>query len=214
MPLHQVVVDEKTCKLALWQVTETVDELLQLCPSSNQVYYNDLIENMRSERRKKEVLASRILINQLCGHEQQVCYHDNGQPYLSGTNQSISISHSGDYVAVILSTSSKVGVDLEAYSDKALRVARKFMHADDVLPTELDGSQDWSLEVKQHVLAWSAKEAFYKYVGSALLVDYKRYLSLQADGSKLFATETATGQTCQAQVYYVMDKEYVLTWVL
>lgn len=213
MPLHQVVVDEKTCKLALWHVTETVDELLQLCPS-NKAYYNELIENMRSERRQKEVLASRVLINHLCGHEQQVCYHDNGQPYLSGVNQSVSISHSGEYVAVILSTSIRVGVDLEAYSDKALRVARKFIHVEDVLPTELAGSKDWALEVKQHVLAWSAKESFYKYVGSALLVDYKRYLSLQATDDSFTAKESATGHAYQAQVHYHMGEDFVLTWVL
>lgn len=214
MPMLQMIVDTQVCRLALWHITESVDELLQLCPSSNSTYYRDLIEDMRSDKRKKEVLSSRILINQLCGNEQQVCYHDNGQPYLAETNQSLSISHSKDYVAVILSASAKVGVDLEAYSDKALRVAKKFIHVEDVLPAELGGSQEWNLEVKQHVLAWSAKEAFFKYVGSPLLVDYKRDLSLHTNGDELIAKETATGQSYQAQVYYRMGEDYVLTWVV
>lgn len=214
MALHQMIVDAPACRLALWHITESVDDLLLLCPTNNQAYYSELIADMRSDRRKKEVLAARILINQLCGCEQQVCYHDNGQPYLSDSENSISISHSGDYVAVILSTSTRVGVDLEAYSDKALRVARKFIHPDDILPAHLEGPSEWSLEVKQHVLVWSAKEAFYKYVGSNLLVDYKRYLTIQSADNQLIAKESGTGMCVQAEIHYILSQDFVLTWVV
>ncbi len=210
----QMIVDNTTCQLALWHITETVDQLFQLCPSNNLIYYKDLVEVVRSDKRKKELLASRILVNQLCGREQKVTYHTNGRPCLVGENQSISISHSGEYVAVILSDVSKVGVDIETYSDKALRVASKFMHPKDVLPAYLLGSPNFSLEVKQYVLAWSAKEAFFKYVGSEQLLDYKQHLSIQVDGNKLIAKEFATEQHCQAQVYYRMEDEYVVTWIV
>ncbi|HXK75106.1 MAG TPA: 4'-phosphopantetheinyl transferase superfamily protein [Bacteroidaceae bacterium] len=214
MPIFQKIVDDTTYQLALWHITETLDQLFRLCPSNNLIYYKELVELVRVEKRKKELLVSRLLVNQLCGGEQKVTYRTNGQPYLVSTNQSISISHSGEYVAVILSDSPNVGVDIEAYSDKALRVASKFMHPKDVLPSLLLGSPNFSLEVKQHVLAWSAKEAFFKYVGSEKLVDYKHYLTIQADDDKLIAKEFATEQRCQAHVYYRMEDNYVLTWVV
>jgi 4'-phosphopantetheinyl transferase len=75
------------------------------------------------------------------------------------------LSHSSDYLAVAVSTASKVGIDVQTHrSVKALAIAKRYFHPEEY--------QALCQLPEHHLLlffeAWSAKEAYLKYKGVGL----------------------------------------------
>jgi 4'-phosphopantetheinyl transferase len=92
----------------------------------------------------------------------EIFYEESGKPYLkNGIN--ISISHSHNYLAVLFSKTSEVGIDIEKVRDKIIQIRRKFLSAQ-----ELQHVQNASLE--EHTVYWCAKEALYKASGISGLI--------------------------------------------
>jgi|GEM_PF-1268310 phosphopantetheinyl transferase len=88
------------------------------------------------------------------------------KPYLLDfPNVHFNLSHSGDYLAVAVSTVSKVGIDIQLHRPvKALAIAKRYFH-----PEEYQALY----QIPEHYLpvffeAWSAKEAYLKYQGVGL----------------------------------------------
>jgi len=133
----------KNCKIALWEITETLDELLQL---SHVISTADL----NTEKRKKEWIASRLLLKKISPNT-TISYNEFGAPKLNNGNY-ISISHSKGLVAIIISQQ-QVGIDIEEISEKALRVSSKFISTNNLK----------SLTTEKATLIWCCKEAIYKW---------------------------------------------------
>jgi 4'-phosphopantetheinyl transferase len=133
----------KNCKIALWEITETLDELLQL---SHVISTADL----NTEKRKKEWIASRLLLKEISPNT-IISYNEFGAPKLNNGNY-ISISHSKGLVAVIISQQ-QVGIDIEEISEKALRVSSKFISTNNLK----------FLTTEKATLIWCCKEAVYKW---------------------------------------------------
>ena len=133
----------KNCKIALWEITETLDELLQL---SHVISTADL----NTEKRKKEWIASRLLLKKISPNT-TISYNEFGAPKLNNGNY-ISISHSKGLVAVIISQQ-QVGIDIEEISEKALRVSSKFISTNNLK----------FLTTEKATLIWCCKEAVYKW---------------------------------------------------
>ena len=101
-------------------------------------------------KREKEVFASRKIINILFPNYQ--LSHDKfGAPLLSN-GKAISISHSKNFIAVII-TNKSASIDMEHISEKALKVAPKFLNKQE--RSKANNSE-------QATLFWSAKECLYK----------------------------------------------------
>lgn len=84
----------------------------------------------------------------------------DGSPYLLDNKRYISISHTKDTVAIMISDS-RCGIDIEHKSRDAKRVALKFTSENEVMITS-------NLCPKNpHLLIWCAKEALYKMCGVA-----------------------------------------------
>ena len=153
--------DDKT--VAVWQLTETVDELQALLPFTD-AYHNEFAL-LKSDKRKKEFLAVRILLQHLLPDAPSMEYHATGKPYLTDFSYFISVSHTQGYAAVCISLHEEVGVDIERKSEKIHRVKHKFLHADEV---------DYANEHPNFVLlAWGVKEAVYKKIGETV-VDFSK----------------------------------------
>jgi hypothetical protein len=58
-----------------------------------------------------------------------------------------------------------VGVDVEVVRDKAQRIARKFLTADELSATEILASAQPGRTTELYSLLWSAKETLYKLAG-------------------------------------------------
>jgi 4'-phosphopantetheinyl transferase len=133
----------KNCIIAIWEITETLEELLQL---SNTISAADF----KTEKQKKEWIASRLLLNEI-NPKYSISYNAFGAPEL-GNSSFISISHSKGLVAIIISQQ-QVGIDIEKISAKALRVSSKFVSTNNLK----------ALTAEKATLIWCFKEAVFKW---------------------------------------------------
>lgn len=115
---------------------------------------------VRSDKRFVEQLSIRLMLCQLLGHDAELAYCETGRPLLTNRPWHLSISHTHRIFALSLSDV-RHGIDVEQWSDKALRVCSKFLKpAEQPLQTQLSvlGSP-----AQTATTLWSAKEAAYKF---------------------------------------------------
>lgn len=198
---------EDTVRWGIWKMDESVEELLALLPIRE--LYEVGLERFTALHRKLEWLSVRVLLYQLLGKTVEIAYEPTGKPYLADHSHFISISHTKGYVAVILSTVSEVGIDIEQYGSRIHKVAHKFMREDEVA-TPYNDDSTWSL-----LLHWSAKEVMFKCMNAAE-VDFREHLRIEPfrlqEQGVLTAHEYRTEQRQHFQISYLLDPDFVLTW--
>ena len=142
MPIIYKIESEKITIL-VWEITESLEEIIVLGRGIN-------TRNHKSEKRKKEHLVSRLLVNEICPTK-KIIYNKFGAPELDNDTH-ISISHSKELVAIIISNK-KTGLDIEQISEKSLRLASKFVSEKNLT----------KLNKEKATLVWCVKEAIYKW---------------------------------------------------
>lgn len=155
--------------LGIWHITETIDEFLSMKKWS----IDDIcaIEKFSREHRKKEWLTARILTEKLSKQEEvKFFYDEHNKPFLKNSNWHISISHSRNLLAVILSKESETGIDIELVKPQIFRIKEKFMSDD-----ELKSIGEKNAE-EQLTVFWCAKESLYKLYGKKKLTFKKNIL--------------------------------------
>lgn len=151
-------IDNNT-SFAIWKIEETAEELLaQLQLKEHELSYLDTLNN---GKRNMHWLSTRVLLRRMLDTENYIdCKVDSsGKPYLSNFPHHISLSHSYDYAAVMISKNKAVGIDIEMVKDKIERIAHKFLSKEEL---EFIRDQD---RIDQLYVAWCAKEAIYKLHG-------------------------------------------------
>ena len=145
---------DNKAEIAVWQVTETEEELLNITSVPNDEL--EEISLFRNESQRKQKLAVRALINEMFEEKMYLNHHDNGKPYLENCATNISITHTDRYVAVITHEEEEVGIDIESLERDFSAVEQKALSED-----EIDDLED---EKKNEQLAiyWCAKEAIFK----------------------------------------------------
>lgn len=145
------ILENKT-EMVIWNITETETQLQNGLSLSSEALKR--LSKRKSSVHRKGYLAIRQLLKSL-GIPAEINHYDGiGAPYLTD-GRFISISHTGDAAAVVISSTS-VGIDLENYKDKIKRVAPRFLHASEgQMPKDLD-------EIIYLTQLWTAKEALYK----------------------------------------------------
>jgi len=122
------------------------------------------IDGYKSVQRKLQAIAVRILIKTLLPSEKNVDigYNEKNKPFFTEALYKLSITHSRNMVAVLLSDTVEVGVDIEKQDLQVERVAHKFMNSEE------ESNYASILESEKldylHVL-WGAKECMYKLYG-------------------------------------------------
>ncbi|MCU6768490.1 4'-phosphopantetheinyl transferase superfamily protein [Barnesiella propionica] len=200
MSVYEIFVTETDIKIGLWKLTETPEELQAL--GNNSLYY-DLFKKHHTVKRQKEVLASRLLLRQLTGEDNAVNYTASGRPCLQGDLSGISISHTGDIVAVALHPQKNIGIDIEKIGEKISRVSGRFIGREELFLQNPVGLH----------LAWSIKEALYKAI-QAEGIDLIKHLHIhpfELQESGIFtAHETRTSQQYTYKGYYKIYPSFVL----
>lgn len=140
--------------IAIWKLGDSLEELNGLYTLNNSD--EEKFGQLTAERRKKEFLASRILVENILGKNQEIYYHQSGKPFLKGSKINISISHSADFVSVFISEK-KIGIDIEQTTRNIDRVATRFLH-----PKEQAFIKRLENQQLAKILFWSAKEAIFK----------------------------------------------------
>ncbi len=197
---------ESNWMLGLWKITETANALIERLPHS--------AEELRTARRfgslsrQKEWLATRVLLQELCGEYKEIRYRPDGAPYLADGSHAISISHTRGYAAVMLSSAGqRIGIDIEYPSRRVLKVQDHFLS-----PQE-KSFIDPAHEATQMLVCWCAKEALYKLLGKEGL-QFDRDLEIQPFSLRSFddieIRERVTPEASLLSVRYVVTKDYVI----
>ncbi|MDA3954835.1 MAG: 4'-phosphopantetheinyl transferase superfamily protein [Bacteroidales bacterium] len=145
---------KKDVKFGLWEITEDYDTL------RNDLLLDDddiaTVENFKNHKRKLEWLSVRTLLKRMLNKDSKIVYGPERKPYLHNNAYNISISHSKNFTAIIMSKKRRVGLDLEFMTNKILRIADKFLRPEEIENIEKDQ------ELYHLYLHWCAKEALYK----------------------------------------------------
>jgi 4'-phosphopantetheinyl transferase len=162
MPLLDIKQINPHTVLGIWQTDETLDSLVNMLPT----YVDAAQIEQVHPKRKKEWLASRVLIYKLLEQFTSIpavlLKNENGKPYFKDQQLHISISHSPYLAAAILSDKYEVGIDIELVSQKALRIADKFLS---------EAEKEFTAQnEEQTCLYWSAKETLYKLYSRKQLI--------------------------------------------
>ena len=137
MPIIDELSISTNTRAVVWEINESINDL-----KSRLVLSEDslkLLNQKQSEIHKVQFLAVRHLIKYLSINPQNLKYDSLGKPFFEN-NYKISISHSGIYVAVIISDTA-VGIDIETIDDRILKIKSKFLETELKYPIELNTSK-------------------------------------------------------------------------
>ncbi len=142
------------CHLGVWEITEDYDSLYSMINLAT--VDKTKLDSFRNISRKVEWLSVRALVKNMLGKDTQIVYNSENKPFVKGNTHKISISHSNNLTAVLISKDKNVGIDLEFMSGKISKVADKFINERERITTDPEMK-------KYHLyLHWCAKEALYK----------------------------------------------------
>ena len=191
MPITHKIERERATIL-VWEITETLEGLIMLSGNIN-------TSNHTSEKRKKEHLTSRLIVNEICPTK-TIIYNEVGAPELDN-GKHISISHSKELVAVIISEK-KTGLDIEEISEKSLRLASKFVSEKNLI----------KLNKEKATLIWCIKEAIYKWHQKGG-VDFIKDIVIPEFFVKEQGTVTAYFRKKELNLNYIKINNHYLVYV-
>ncbi|MBL0102530.1 MAG: 4'-phosphopantetheinyl transferase superfamily protein [Bacteroidetes bacterium] len=156
---------------AVWESSEDLYFLATLArlTESEMAFF----DTFKSVTRKREFLTVRALLRELLPENvDSISYDENGKPHLNSQG-SISISHTGHFVALMVSQKTRCGIDIETVSERILKLGKKFVNE-----TEKETLPERSLMEHLQVI-WGAKEVMFK-IHSLGDLDFKKHLHTEA----------------------------------
>ena len=161
---------ENKAEIAVWHVTESEEELLNITSVPSDEL--EEISLFRNESHRRQKLAVRALINEVFEEKMYLNHHDNGQPYLENCATNISITHTDNYVAIIIHDEEEVGIDIESL-DRDFSVVEKKALSEDEIDDLNNGKKN-----EQLAIYWCAKEAIFKRM-SQNRVDFAEQIEVE-----------------------------------
>ncbi|MEZ5028859.1 MAG: 4'-phosphopantetheinyl transferase superfamily protein [Ferruginibacter sp.] len=205
MPLVYQQNINATTKIGVWNITENEEFFLKKVPLKREIHH---------WHKRLQHLAGRLLLKEM--HPgfplSLIKIADTKKPYLENEPYHFSISHCGNFAAVVVSTTHRVGVDVELLSQKIVRLQQKFMNEEE-LPVLY---RQCPMPVMQSLtLYWSVKESVFKWwsIGE---VDFKKDIVLKSinGNPQQGIVECHFKNKYQLEVYYIFISNNYLTWVL
>ena len=154
MPLFKTIHCSDTTKILIWEITESLEELL--CKVVLKEKTQRRLDGMKSQMHQRAFLSVRMLIQEMGFTDKDLHYDEFGKPYFDCHNY-ISITHSYHFAAIIISDET-VGIDMELQREKIIRIADKFTDYE-CSYLQPDLTEEY---VKKLTVIWGAKEAIFK----------------------------------------------------
>ncbi|MCL2087158.1 MAG: 4'-phosphopantetheinyl transferase superfamily protein [Oscillospiraceae bacterium] len=124
------------------------------------------ISNYIKPQDKARCLVSGLLLRRFCGviDDSQLEYGEKGKPFLKAQDPvqdpiQFNLSHSGEYVVLLLSTGGEIGIDIEKVKPYSKAVAERCF-----TPAELDWLNRQNTAYSFYEI-WTAKESIMKATG-------------------------------------------------
>jgi 4'-phosphopantetheinyl transferase EntD len=195
-------------KLGIWEITEEFPELRsKLSLETEEVR---TLEGYRNVSRQLEWLSVRTLVNELTGANTRIVYTEDRKPYLLDNSSHISISHSKDFTAILMSKFKRVGVDVEHMSQRITNISDKFINDSEVITENID------LSTYHLYILWSAKEALYK-ICDKKFINLKENIRIQAfqpesEGRFKGTVDNIQGGVDTYELFYKRMDDYIIVW--
>ena len=208
----------QTTKLGIWQIEEDENFFLVKVP---------LQQSITHPHKRLQHLAGRFLLQYLFADfpYEEILIADTRKPYLPNEQYHFSISHCGNYAAAIVSSTHRVGIDIEIPSAKVERIAHKFIHENERYFFEPPTTHhspliDQPIAVNSQLLTilWSAKESLFKWY-SLGGVDFKENMQLnnmiqKQNDSFILPFVFNKEISVQLNIISKIFDEIVLSWVI
>ena len=204
MPIIEDLNLSSNTRLIVWEISENLVDL-----RSEVLLDKDsakLLADRKSEIHKKQFLAIRNILKEISVHNQNLKYDEFGRPFLTD-DKNISITHSGNYAALIISDQ-KVGIDIEVVGDSILKITNKFLETELIYPQVL--------EKEAALIYWNIKESIFKLVKNSG-VDFKKNiivlpLDFKNNCTKSWYLNEDTIDSFDS--YFKISKNYTLAYVI
>jgi phosphopantetheinyl transferase len=198
------------CIIGVWETDESAETLHRLAGLTGKEEAHYL--TLKSQIRRKQWLSYHAIIRDLLGDEaSEVTYDAFGKPFLCNKSHFLSVSHSGDYSAVIVSRQFPVGIDIEKIRDRVERVKDMFLSKEEVVQI---GSAN---KTEKMIMCWGAKESLYKIYGNPELlcmkditIDPFDYLC-SGEGSASASVKSGE-KTEHYSIFYRKIEDYILVY--
>lgn len=204
-----------TTRLGIWHIAEPERFFMEKV---------SLQRHITHPHKRLQHLAGRYLLKTLFPDfpYELIAIADTKKPYLPNDVYHFSISHCGDYAAAIVSSTERVGIDIEIPTPKVDRIRQKFLHPDELQLLEKQYPRDNLTAVKSPyyrslTTLWSAKEAVFKWYGKGE-VDFSEHIRLEVN-DQLYSQdgEINGGFHKNTQVSFVLTyinfTEITLVWL-
>ncbi|OIO99445.1 MAG: hypothetical protein AUJ98_11140 [Bacteroidetes bacterium CG2_30_33_31] len=195
--------------IGVWKIEETVEELL------SQIHFSNgdsaTFEKFKNKSRQVHWLSYRLAIRQLLGDpkEQEFYYDEYGKLHFKNHDYFLSVTHSGNYSAVIINYKHSVGIDIEKISDRINNISLKFLSVEEL--TKVDDK-----DFKQLTCMWSAKEALYKLYGKGELIFDKNIIlspcAKNSDKGSFIGKIIKNDFSHYYDFWYFMIEDYILVY--
>ena len=153
MPIIEKI-NTKAGVLGIWKLSESASELISNFQFSEKE--KEEFDKIKVERRKKEYIATRLLLKGLIDKKPKILYLESGKPVLKNSHENISISHSSEFIVILISEKN-IGIDVENTHRNIKKIANRFLCEE-----ELNYIQNMADPQTATILYWSAKEAIFK----------------------------------------------------
>ena len=173
MPLIYSKKPEDRYHLAVWHSTEETAELEAMLHSK------PVFAEVKSERRKRELISARIILQKILGENVTVNYEETGKPVIKGYDVKISVAHTGNFVAVLINKQYEAGVDIEVMNNRIFKIAPRFVSEEEKRAFKINSNKDL-------YKIWGAKEVAFKIYGQKG-VDFRKDLQCTPVDAKRIA---------------------------
>lgn len=195
-------------RIAVWENDKTQEFYTQnlLIPSEDQATISKY-----NTRRKQEIYSSRYLLQYLIGENiwPKFAKDQYGKPHLKNTEKFISLSHSHNKCAAIISDQ-LVGIDIQREVKKITSIQHKFVSK---VEEEMIVDQDRTTALH---LIWGAKECLYKAYGKKE-VDFKKHLfiskiNLDSSHQRFIGRVSKNDFNREFEIQYELLEEFFLVY--
>jgi len=203
MPLFREWTTDNDSLAAIWKIEE---------PEEFFTKHTGLTTDIKNEKRRLEHLTARYLLKHLKADFPLMGIKKDAydKPRIDDDKYFFSISHSWPYVAVMINEDEEVGIDIETWHPRIHEIQSKFLGPDEQALCE---------DKRELItLAWSAKEAAFKWAGRAG-VDFKEhlpisYLAISGEYYNINILCTLTSPNQMISLQGLLDPDFSCVYVI
>jgi Phosphopantetheinyl transferase len=204
MPLFYQHNINGSTKIGIWHIAEPEDYFLGKVSLQKEITH---------WHKRLQHLAGRYLLQYLFPEfpHHLILIADTRKPYLPGEEFHFSISHCGDFAAVIVSKDKRVGVDIELVTPKVELIKKKFLNEDEL--TASGNHENNMSKLQQLTLLWCCKEAVFKWHGNGA-VDFRKHIHLRPDEEEgIIPAQFSKEESLRLNIHYRLFEKMCLAWV-